>query len=113
MRNQKTYEMVLTDNLPKLSSPCEYGSVSYSVKGTYLTDGYKDTVKAEIVEENGQYKLKLTVPAVDYDRESSVGTLDIKVVSDNYQDFTLTIGVKAKNKTVPMPDGEISATYIT
>ena len=109
----KTYEMVLTDNLPKLSSPCEYGSVSYSVKGTYLTDGYKDTVKAEIVEENGQYKLKLTVPAVDYDRESSVGTLDIKVVSDNYQDFTLTIGVKAKNKTVPMPDGEISATDIT
>ena len=110
----KTYEMVLSDNyLPKLSSPCEYGNVSYSVKGTYLTDGYKDAVKAEIVEENGQYKLKLTVPAVDYARESSVGTLDIKVVSDNYQDFTLTIGVKAKNKTVPMPDGEISATDIT
>ena len=109
----KTYEMALTDNLPKLSSPCEYGSVSYSVEGTYLTDGYKDTVKAEIVEENGQYKLKLTVPAVDYTQESSVGTLDIKVVSDNYQDFTLTIGVKTKNKTVPVPDGEISATDIT
>ena len=110
----KTYELVLTDNyLPKLSSPCEYGSVSYSVKGTYLTDGYKDTVKAEIVEENGQYKLKLTVPAVDYDRESSVGTLDIKVVSGNYQDLTLTIGVKTKNRTVPVPDGTISATDIT
>ena len=110
----KTYEMVLSDNyLPKLSSPCEYGNVSYSVEGTYLTDGYKDTVKAEIVEENGQYKLKLTVPAVDYDQESSVGTLDIKVVSDNYQDFTLTIGVKAKNKTVPVPDGTISASDIT
>ena len=110
----KTYEMVLSDNyLPKLSSPCEYGNVSYSVKGTYLTDGYKDTVKAEIVEENGQYKLKLTVPAVDYARESSVGTLDIKVVSDNYQDFLLTIGVKTKNKIVPVPDGAISATGIT
>ena len=110
---EKTYSFDLSALLPKLTAPCEYGSVSYSVKGTYLTDGYKDTVKAEIVEENGQYKLKLTVPAVDYDRESSVGTLDIKVVSDNYQDFTLTIGVKAKNKTVPMPDGEISATDIT
>lgn len=110
----KTYEMVLSDNyLPKLSSPCEYGNVSYSVKGTYLTDGYKDTVKAEIVEENGQYKLKLTVPTVDYARESSVGTLDIKVVSDNYQDFLLTIGVKTKNKIVPVPDGAISATGIT
>ena len=110
----KTYEMVLSDSyLPKLDSLCEYGNVSYSVKGIYLTDGYEDTVTAEIVEENGQYKLKLTVPAVDYDKESSVGTLDIKVVSDNYQDFTLSIGVKAKNKTVPVPDGEISATDIT
>ena len=48
----KTYEMVLSnDYLPKLSSPCEYGNVSYSLRGTYLTDGYKDTVQAEVVEE--------------------------------------------------------------
>ena len=109
----KTYEMVLADKLPELSPPCEYGSVSYSVKGTYLTDGYKDTVRAEIVEENGQYKLKLTVPAVDYDKVSSVGTLDIKVTSDNYQDFRLTIGVKTRNKVVPVPDGTISASDLT
>ena len=62
----KTYEMVLSnDYLPKLSSPCEYGNVSYSLRGTYLTDGYKDTVQVKVMEENGQYKLKLTVPAVD------------------------------------------------
>ena len=110
----KTYEMLLTDSyLPKLSSPCGYGNVSYSLRGTYLTDGYKDTVQAEVVEENGQYKLKLTVPAVDYNRVSSVGTIDVRVTSDNYRDFYLTIGVKTKNKDVPVPDGTISASDIT
>ena len=109
----KTYEMVLSnDYLPKLSSPCEYGNVSYSLRGTYLTDGYKDTVQAEVVEENSQYKLKLTVPAVDYDKVSSVGTIDVRVTSDNYRDFYLTIGVKTKNKEVPVPDGPISASDI-
>ena len=110
----KTYEMVLSnDYLPKLSSPCEYGNVSYSLRGTYLTDGYKDTVQVKVMEENGQYKLKLTVPAVDYNKVSSVGTLRLNVSSDNYQDFSLDIGVKAKNKDVPVPDGPISASDIT
>lgn len=110
----KTYEMVLSnDYLPKLSSPCEYGNVSYSLRGTYLTDGYKNMVQAEVVEENGQYKLKLTVPAVDYNKVSSVGTIDVRVTSDNYRDFYLTIGVKTKNKDVPVPDGTISASDIT
>ena len=110
----KTYEMVLSnDYLPKLSSPCEYGNVSYSLGDTYLLGGYKDVVQAEVVEENGQYKLKLTVPAVDYNRVSSVGTLRLYVSSDNYQDFPLDIGVKAKNKDVPVPDGPISASDIT
>ena len=110
----KTYEMLLTDSyLPKLSSPCGYGNVSYSLRGTYLTDGYKDTVQAEVVEENSQYKLKLTVPAVDYDKVSSVGTIDVRVTSDNYQYFYLTIGVKTKNKDVPVPNGTISASDIT
>lgn len=110
----KTYEMVLSnDYLPKLSSPCEYGTVSYSLRGTYLTDGYKDTVQVKVMEENGQYKLKLTVPAVDYNKVSSVGTIDVRVTSDNYRDFYLTIGVKTKNKDVPVPDGTISASDIT
>ena len=110
----KTYEMVLSnDYLPKLSSPCEYGNVSYSLGDTYLLGGYKDVVQAEVVEENGQYKLKLTVPAVDYNKVSSVGTLRLNVSSDNYQDFSLDIGVKAKNKDVPVPDGPISASDIT
>ena len=110
----KTYEMVLSnDYLPKLSFPCEYGNVSYSLRGTYLTDGYKDTVQVKVMEENGQYKLKLTVPAVDYNKVSSVGTIDVRVTSDNYRDFYLTIGVKTKNKDVPVPDGTISASDIT
>ena len=110
----KTYEMVLSnDYLPKLSSPCEYGTVSYSLRGTYLTDGYKDTVQVKVMEENSQYKLKLTVPAVDYNKVSSVGTIDVRVTSDNYRDFYLTIGVKTKNKDVPVPDGPISASDIT
>ena len=109
----KTYELELTEALlPKLSDPCKYGSISYSWKGSYLTDGYeKSTV--EVVEENGQYKLKLIVPAVDYDKEASSGTIDITVVSDNYADFTLSIGLKTRNKAIPVPDGTISASEIT
>ena len=110
----KTYEMVLSnDYLPELSSPCEYGNVSYSLGGTQLMFGYKDTVQVEVVEENGQYKLKLTVPAVDYNEVSSVGTLWLYVSSDNYQYFRLDIGVKTKNKDVPVPNGTISASDIT
>ena len=110
----KTYEMVLSnDYLPKLNSPCEYGNVSYSLRDTYLMFGYKDTVQVKVMEENGQYKLKLTVPAVNYDKVSSVGTIDVWVTSDNYRDFILTIGVKTQNKTVPVPDGTISASNIT
>ena len=110
----KTYEMVLSnDYLPELSSPCEYGNVSYSLGGTQLTNGYTDKVQAEVVEENSQYKLKLTVPAVVYDKVSSVGTLWLYVSSNNYQDFRLDIGVRTKNKDVPVPDGTISASDIT
>ena len=110
----KTYEMVLSnDYLPKLKSPCEYGNVSYSFGGTQLIGGYKNVVQAEVVEENGQYKLKLTVPAVDYNKVSSVGTLWLYVSSGNYQDFRLDIGVMTKNKDVPVPDGPISASDIT
>ena len=110
----KTYEMVLSnDYLPELSSPCEYGNVSYSLGGTQLTNGYTDKVQAEVVEENGQYKLKLTVPAVDYNKVSSVGTLWLYVSSVNYQNFRLDIGVRTKNKDVPVPDGTISASDIT
>ena len=109
----KTYEMVLSnDYLPELSSPCEYGNVSYSLGGTQLMFGYK-AVQAEVVEENSQYKLKLTVPAVDYNKVSSVGTLWLYVSSDNYQDFRLDIGVRTKNKDVPVPDGTITASDIT
>ena len=109
----KTYEMVLSnDYLPELSSPCEYGNVSYSLGGTQLTNGY-NAVQAEVVEENSQYKLKLTVPAVDYNKVSSVGTLWLYVSSENYQDFRLDIGVKTKNKDVPVPNGTISASDIT
>ena len=50
---------------------------------------------------------------MDYNRVSSVGTLRLYVSSDNYQDFPLDIGVKAKNKDVPVPDGPISASDIT
>ena len=110
----KTYEMVLSnDYLPKLNSPCEYGNVSYSLGSTHLMDGYKDTVQVKVMEENGQYKLKLTVPAVDYNKVSSVGTLRLYVSSENYQDFPLDIGVRTKNKDVPVPDGPISASDIT
>ena len=58
-------------------------------------------------------EFQLTVPAVESQTEGSVGTVGVKITTDNYQDMLLTVEVIAKNKIVPVLDGEITATPIT
>lgn len=58
-------------------------------------------------------EFQLTVPAVESQTEGSVGTVGVKITTDNYQDMLLTVKVIAKNKIVPVLDGEITATPIT
>ena len=110
----KTYTLDLSEYLPQLANDCKYGSIEYKVSEFGLTaDGYKNST-ATFTEKDGQYKLlTLNVPAVDSQTEGPVGTVGVKITTDNYQDMLLTVNVTAKNKIVPVPDGEITATPIT
>lgn len=47
------------------------------------------------------------------DQTGSIGTVTVNVSSTNVETFDLKIPVVARNKLVPVPDGEISATAIT
>ena len=95
--------------LPALPDPCAYGSVRYEAASFALTGGYKNST-ATITTEN---KFQLTVPQVDSEDEGFVGTVTIKITTDNYQDITLTCNFTAKNKLTPVVDGTVSASAIT
>ena len=108
-RLAKTYEMTLPD-LPALTSPCEYGDVSYSVKGVDLPDGYY--TDGASVSTDGK---TLTLPILrnNVDTTGSIGTVTILAKSENYQDITITVNVSAENKLVPEGSPTLSTTTIT
>ena len=58
-------------------------------------------------------EFQLTVPGCRISDRGSVGTVGVKITTDNYQDMLLTVEVIAKNKIVPVLDGKITATPIT
>ena len=106
----KTY-LVNLPALPTLGDNCKYGSIKYEACNFNLIGegGYANSTA--MITSNDEFQL--TVPAVESQTEGSVGTVGVKITSDNYRDFYLTIGVKTKNKDVPVPDGPISASDIT
>ena len=95
----RTYEITLPA-LPALTAPREYGTITYAIEGTNLTNGY-EAATAQLVKDGEQYKLSLTVPAVQFAREESVGTITVKVTTTNYNDVTLTVNVNTTNKLQP------------
>ena len=94
-----TYEIALPA-LPALTAPHEYGTITYAIEGANLTNGY-EAATAQLVKDGEQYKLSLTVPAVQFAREESVGTITVKVTTTNYNDVTLTVNVNTTNKLQP------------
>ena len=94
-----TYEIALPA-LPALTAPCEYGTITYAVESKDLENGYENAT-AQLVKDGEQYKLSLTVPAVQFAREESVGTITVKVTTTNYNDVTLTVNVNTTNKLQP------------
>ena len=106
----KTY-LVNLPALPTLGDNCKYGSIKYEACNFDLIGegGYANSM-ATITSNN---EFQLAVPAVESQTEGSVGTVGVKITTDNYQDMLLTVEVIAKNKIVPVPDGEITATPIT
>ena len=106
----KTY-LVNLPALPTLGDNCKYGSIKYEACNFNLIGegGYANSTA--MITSNDEFQL--TVPAVESQAEGSVGTVGVKITTDNYQDMLLTVEVIAKNKIVPVLDGEITATPIT
>ena len=106
----KTY-LVNLPALPTLGDNCKYGSIKYEVCNFNLIGegGYANSTA--MITSNDEFQL--TVPAVESQTEGSVGTVGVRITTDNYQDMLLTVEVIAKNKIVPVLDGEITATPIT
>ena len=104
----KTYSFDLSTLLPSLTAPGEYGAISYGKPVTDLGVGSFVTLV------NGKTGA-LTLEVVDRSStdEGQFGTITVAVTTANYADITLTINVSAVNKTVPVPDGEVSASSIT
>ena len=102
-----TYTVDLAEMLPKLASPMKYGDVKYSIDGYSLESDYY-TSDNRVGIENG--KLKLPILESQQTGAVDVGTVTVKVISDNVEDFILTIKVTARDKIVPKPDGTLTLT---
>ena len=104
----KTYSFDLSTLLPKLTAPCDYGTITYDRKvdtnlgvGSFITlvDG-----------KTGELTLDANRSGTD---EGQFGTITVTISTSNYQDITLTVNIFAKNKLTPVMDGKITASKIT
>ncbi len=92
----KTYSFDLSTLLPKLTAPCNYGTITYDRKvdtnlgvGSFITlvDG-----------KTGELTLEANRSGTD---EGQFGTITVTVSTSNYQDIILTVNVSAKNRITP------------
>ena len=88
-----TYTVDLSALLPALESPKKYGEVTYGAPTINLSSGYY-TSGAKV--EDG--KLILPIQAVKTETTGSIGSVQVKVSTTNYHDFTLTVNLRSVNK---------------
>ena len=102
-----TYTVMLSELLPSLESPREYGKLTYDdPQLTIDNNSYKGT--ATVRRNEYEYgKLALTINATGK-TEGYIGTITVKVHTDNYEDITLSFKIKATAKTVPQLDGPLT-----
>ena len=103
----KTYTFDLSALLPPASKGI-YGTVTYGKPETTLdTDNFVPDVDSR----TGM--LTLEVSKRNSSTEGAIGTITVKVSTDNYEDIPLTINVSATNKLVPVQEGAVTAETIT
>ena len=88
-----TYTVDLSALLPALEAPREYGAVTYGAPTVNLSSDYY-TEGARV--EDG--KLISPIQAVKTDKTGSIGSVQVKVSTTNYHDFTLTVNLRSVNK---------------
>lgn len=98
----KTYKITLP-GLPTLEAPREYGKCEYTVDELILNNGYEGT--AAISSDGTELTLNITSTGSDL---GNVGTIKVTAKTDNYEDITLTVNVRATDKIVPQLEGEVT-----
>ena len=104
----KTYSFDLSTLLPKLTAPCDYGTITYDKKvdsnlgvGSFIT---------LVNGKTGELTLEANRSGTD---EGQFGTITVTISTSNYQDITLTINVIAKNRITPTGTPTLSKNAIT
>ena len=106
-----TYEINLKQFLDTiLPAGGKYGDIQYGTPSVSMYSDYYPAGGANIG--NGKLNLRIN-KAASIKQGDEIGTVAVEVETTNYQPFTLTIHVIAKDKIVPVLDGTISASEIT
>lgn len=106
--NTTIYTVMLPQLLPSLVLPQAYGSLTYDEPQLTITDNsYQGTAKVRSGIEYGKLALQFTDTG---NKEGSIGTITVKVHSDNYEDIILTINILATAKIVPRLEGALKLT---
>lgn len=104
----ETLTLDLAKLLPTLAEGCDFGTVTYGDPTVKLTRGYY--TEGAAVDVKGL--LTLPVNAVNSTKEGAVGTVTVTVTTTNYEAFTLTVNVSARNKGIPAGEPSFSTTTI-
>ena len=106
----KTYEIDIAELLPKLYSPCEYGSITYNAGVDISNTDYYD--EGSMTFSNGV--MSLPIKANQVETEGKIGEAVVAVITTNYNKFMLTVEVRARNQILPeIIGGSMSASEIT
>lgn len=105
-----TYTFDLKTLLPELPAPQEYGTIKYELtEETNLNSNYY--TEGATISNDGI--LSLPINRVDNSTEKEIGNIHVKVNSQNFLDFNLTLNVSAANKKVPTGTPTLSKTNLT
>lgn len=105
----KTYTVDLSELIPELTAPKQYGDITYGQPSVQLDTDYYAADGAKV--ENGV--LSLPIKQVDTKAEGEIGTVQVVVSTTNYKNMTLTVNVKATNKLIPTGAPTLSKSSLT
>lgn len=93
-----------------LPAGCVFGRLRYG--GLHVTDaqGYCDMLRTNVSRKGA---LTLAVNAVDSTAEGDAAEVTAFVESDNYQDITVTVRLRAVNKLIPTGTPSLSSRFLT
>ena len=106
---EQSYTYDFKQLLPGLDGSKTYGAASCTLKLPFtLANGYTTSGEAEL---DGSV-LTLPIKAPNIKQTGNIGTIAVTVVTDNYEDFNLTLNLNAVNK-IKLTPGKITCSDIT